>query len=258
MPRKKKALSPAERAKEYRKRKKAEADGTTDPKTPLPQMSRAAGVPRIPIEVWRRAAEALITGDGDIDEKVQLLRARCAVDKACRKTVKAIGAAETLEAVKRQAVAKGWAMQDTAVPAAKTPEEDAAELAALAALVFGDRDAEPKPDRTEDHLCNHCGGRGGPVTYRTPSTDEYALKNGYKWFHYWCEKHVPAGTAEIHDGPIFPTPPVFVAIPRRPAPTRIEVAPGVGYAFKVKAAPERVADPHRFELPDGFTRVGLT
>ena len=95
--------SAADRLQEHRKRQRAAKASATLP-TPtqiiereeaeekVEQLSRAAGVPRnYPLSVWKRAAQALITGEGSVQGKVKALRSLCAVSKEDRKRFPELG-----------------------------------------------------------------------------------------------------------------------------------------------------------------------
>lgn len=128
MPRQKQYASATDRLREYRKRQRAEKAAKALPSPEqiieraeatekVEQLARAAGVPRnYPLSVWKRAANALIQGEGKSQEKVKALRSLCAVDKEWRKKVSEWVRADQSEASKKYIAAQGWTLADGAKP----------------------------------------------------------------------------------------------------------------------------------------------
>jgi hypothetical protein len=126
MPRQKQYASAADRLREYRKRQRAEKAAAALPSPEqiktrdetgeqVEQLSRASGVPRnYPRSVWKKAAEALIGGDGEPLAKVKALKSLCNVDKDWRKKVAEWVRTDQSDAVKKYIVAQGWELTDTA------------------------------------------------------------------------------------------------------------------------------------------------
>jgi len=116
--------------KAYRQRQKSAANPTPEPEiTPeelqqTEQLSRAAGVPRYPLSVWKAAARTLISGPETspadrrkgLPTKVQALKAFCATDRDWRRKVADFVKADRTEAVRKFAAAQGWTVDGPAAP----------------------------------------------------------------------------------------------------------------------------------------------
>jgi len=114
--------------KNYRQRQRAEKAAAALPTSEqikirdesgeqVEQLSRASGVPRnYPRSVWKKAAEALIEGDGQALEKVKALKSLCNVDKEWRRRVAEWVKTDQSEAVKKYIAAQGWQLTNDVSP----------------------------------------------------------------------------------------------------------------------------------------------